>query len=1054
MPQHDIKFQKDDWLVDIKNPGQPGRYTGQHKEMGTSLFLQLEYGPQESRFRPLNQLQRVQTRQTARTLLEKRLMGRAEDLRRLITFEKLKGTLDEVIYSMEAAQIDFLPYQFKPVLKFNQSRTQRLLLADEVGLGKTIESGLIWLEMQARSDAKRLLVVCKKTLCFNWAEELRSKFGIDTIEGGFNEISNELKKLKADGPNHSFAVIISYDALRADRKEWEYITTGDDSGVAETISPKGKLLRELKEWHDHFKEPPFDLTIFDEAAMMKNPAAMRTRTGGILADASSGALAVTATPLMVGRKDLQTLLKLVDVDVFDDQYTFNTLLEENQPAVRLANALASIPVQVEEAKLELKAIEKSRFIGNSPLIPKLKEELDKIKSEQHEKRLQHTVIAQGYAEKLNVLGSFMTRTRRVQVQELRTEREPVILTVFMTDEERKFYWAVIEHVRNEAAKNDQALHVFQQIGIQMRCASCIPALANEMRSKNIRHDDGLLDEVLDVDVNTSLSSNDTPGVFDEKDFQSLLTYNFEKNDTKFKAFEAFVDDLPSGEKIVLFAYYRGTLSYLSHRLEAKGKRCSMIHGGIGSDDRKTEIEQFRDDPEIQFLLSSEVGSEGLNLQFARILVNYDLPWNPMKVEQRIGRLDRVGQESEKINIIHFKTKDTIEERLYDRLHQRLELFKNSVGDLADVLGQEIQKLTAELISTPLSESEMNAKLEQAGIATANKLELIRELENESEGLLAFSDYLQSKIRDDLQQERYLTPDELESYISDFFQTHYQGTEIQHASPVNGCLTIRLSQHARQSLDDFIGRDTTQRSKAVRGSKFTVSFRRSIIKALDAKTKRQVAFINHLSPLVQWITEERKAGKDEFIPTSATQLSTNQIPPGVWLFYIEHWQFKGIQESSRLAYVAARIGDDSAVTGSEAEVIARNAMRYGNSWYDATFDTNDALCYADILSEVINEQRDIAYQDFKNENITTADFRKRRIEAQRDRMVQSISDTLSGLVENKRKDSIIRATEGRLTKTQDRFERKLSELSDISDPDISFSEVALGICLVTSASIES
>ena len=90
--------------------------------------------------------------------------GRPDDLRRRMTFEKLKGSLSEFIYSMDAAEIDFLEYQFKPVLKFVESPNERLLLADEVGLGKTIEAALIWLELQARRDARRLLVVCPKML--------------------------------------------------------------------------------------------------------------------------------------------------------------------------------------------------------------------------------------------------------------------------------------------------------------------------------------------------------------------------------------------------------------------------------------------------------------------------------------------------------------------------------------------------------------------------------------------------------------------------------------------------------------------------------------------------------------------------------------------------------------------------------------------------------------------------------------------------------------------------------------------------------------------------
>src|SRR5690606_2076758 len=121
--------------------------------------------------------------------------GRLRDLQRLLTFEKLKGTLHEVIYSMEAAQIDFYPYQFKPVVKFIDSPAERLVIADEVGLGKTIESMLIWMELVARRQAKRLLIVCPNLLKEKWQTELRTKFTIDARIVGYRDVADVLKDL-------------------------------------------------------------------------------------------------------------------------------------------------------------------------------------------------------------------------------------------------------------------------------------------------------------------------------------------------------------------------------------------------------------------------------------------------------------------------------------------------------------------------------------------------------------------------------------------------------------------------------------------------------------------------------------------------------------------------------------------------------------------------------------------------------------------------------------------------------------------------------------------
>jgi hypothetical protein len=156
-----VPFKPGDWVLDRNNPGQPGQYTGNWRRSGPHILVQLSYPDGSSNNRPLACLEPMN--QTSTGTLEDRLraghFGKIRDLQRLITYEKLKGVLHEIIYSMEAAQIDFYPYQFKPVLKFINSPTERLIIADEVGLGKTIESALIWIELQARRQAKRLLVV-------------------------------------------------------------------------------------------------------------------------------------------------------------------------------------------------------------------------------------------------------------------------------------------------------------------------------------------------------------------------------------------------------------------------------------------------------------------------------------------------------------------------------------------------------------------------------------------------------------------------------------------------------------------------------------------------------------------------------------------------------------------------------------------------------------------------------------------------------------------------------------------------------------------------------
>ena len=197
----DIQFQPEEWVVDRKKPGQPGQYTGLSRKAGPHLMLQIRYPGGGTSYRPSSCLEPMS--RSPRSISEQLGSGRfggINDLRRLVTYEKLKGTLHEVIYSMDAAQIDFYPYQFKPVLKFINSPTERLIIADEVGLGKTIESALIWMELQARRQAKRLLVVCPKILAQKWREELRTKFLLDARTVDFVDLRQEIDDMRELGP--------------------------------------------------------------------------------------------------------------------------------------------------------------------------------------------------------------------------------------------------------------------------------------------------------------------------------------------------------------------------------------------------------------------------------------------------------------------------------------------------------------------------------------------------------------------------------------------------------------------------------------------------------------------------------------------------------------------------------------------------------------------------------------------------------------------------------------------------------------------------------------
>jgi len=240
----------------------------------------------------------------------------------------------------------------------------------------------------------------------------------------------------------------------------------------------------------------------------------------------------------------------------------------------------------------------------------------------------------------------------------RVVRRPWVLQVNLSPEERQLYKNLSDRIRSIARREHPGTSgEFILISRQRQLASCIPAALAAWRES------GHLDELIWEDLGAELGERDS-GISDVPFDDLAGGHDFEASDSKYKAFsEAIGNHLRNhpDEKIVVFAFFRGTLTYLKRWLEADGIRSALIYGGMGSQvvgnrvvDRKTsEIERFRAPDGPSILLSSEVGSEGIDLQFARMVFNYDLPWNPMRVEQRIGRIDRIGQENDAIIIGHF-----------------------------------------------------------------------------------------------------------------------------------------------------------------------------------------------------------------------------------------------------------------------------------------------------------------------------------------------------------------------------------------------------------------
>ena len=629
---------------------------------------------------PLEQLELVpKTAEGAIDLIQRGIVYPPNSLRKLISHVKLSGRLIDMFYSMENSNTTFFAHQFKPVIKMLNSPTDGLLVADEVGLGKTIEAGLVWTEIAARYQAKRLLVICPKVLCQKWQAELQEKFGLDANIYKADELQNCLENTSIQ--QRGFIAICGMQSVRPRPAEKRTGTSADK--LAEFL--------ERVEEFDH----RLDMLIVDEAHHLRNPSSQTHAIGPLFTKVAAFNMLLSATPINLKNRDLFSLLRLIDKDTFADESSLEEIIYANAPLMAAKDALFE-GKPLEEIYEHVQTASRSQLLSGARSLKKLLYELSQInENELNQKRSEFIYRL----ENVNLLANVVNRTRRRDVEELRVVRKVKPVKLEMNSIEKEVYTKATDAIINHASKNDLPIG-FLTVTPQRMLTSCMPATVQHWRRKADRlgyEDTDNFDEnsVGPLVQALSIVANDFPS-------NEIL----EAKDTKFNGLvnelNEYFSDKPN-EKIIVFSTFRPTLEYLKKRLSQSGISCLMMHGN--TEDRTAAVDQFKNDRSVRVFLSSEVGSEGIDLQFAHCVLNYDLPWNPMRVEQRIGRIDRLGQAAESITVINIFHKDTIDDRIYSKLYDRLKLCETALGGFEDILGEEIQQLTRALFSSKLSPEE-------------------------------------------------------------------------------------------------------------------------------------------------------------------------------------------------------------------------------------------------------------------------------------------------------------------------------------------------------------
>ncbi len=805
------------------------------------------------------------------------------------------------LYSLNSARIDFVPYQFRPALKMIHADEPRILIADSVGVGKTIEAGLIIKELEARADVERVLVICPRPLVAErkWEQEMK-RFDEEFVPVDGPTLRQIISDTDRDGdwPVRFNKIIVPYSILDS------RVYSGEDQKRTHSFG-----LEELD------PEPHFDLVIVDEAHHIRNGSmdkekAFAYKCTKYFCDHADAVVMLTATPLQTSDDDLFTLLNVLRPDVVIDKKTFEMMSRPNVYINKAIHAIRSAEENWQKvATEELIGVQKTQWgesvIAENPLYEDL---LIRLEKENISREDRVTMISD--IESLHSFGSMLNRTRRRDIQDFCVRRSHTISTEF-TDYQRELHDELLSFEKSAlSVLHDSRSVPFMMSTIKRQAASCIFGLAPHIRDIISRRIQQMND-----DPDLEFSAFDT----DEKNTESFsklagrvlqLADNLPEEDPKFEALCTLLQkkNLEKNNKIMLFSTFRHTLAYLNRKLQQAGYRVAQVDGSVKDEDRYLLKERFElpreNQDSIDIMLFTEVGSEGLDYQFCDSMINYDLPWNPMRIEQRIGRIDRRGQKSDVVNIYNMITEETVDADIYYRCLMRIGVFESSIGDCEEILGEIASGIESVITDSSLTEHERQRKLEQIADNEVRKIQELNRLEEEEKELFGF-DLTEFTTSQEIRhaENPWLTQKHLQRLIEHYLQDLVgKGSYILGEGPLK---TIRLSATARGALrDDLrtlpVSRNALRRSwgnyLSGKNPNHPITF-----DSETAANHRDTFFITPMHPLARLAArhfEDRDTVYLKMVYVSS------QIKSGQYPFSVYAWKYTGFNPYTKLMTICS------------------------------------------------------------------------------------------------------------------------------------------------------
>jgi superfamily II DNA or RNA helicase len=812
-------------------------------------------------------------------------------LQLMTRFYQLEHLQNDLV-SLGDARVDVKPHQVGVVHRVVTSYPHRFLLCDDVGLGKTIEAGMILKELRARKQARRTLIIVPPNLLRQWQFELKTKF------------------------NETFSILDATTVrfLKTQGHDSNPFTQFDSVLVSADWVARQK-------WADLAAEVDWDMVIVDEAHHARRRRAGNRSETTQLYDlvrrlaapahfAHRPLLFLTATPMQLDTHELYSLVDLIDPALFPTEDHFERNRTEAPGLNRLVELLRQYGYPPPGHDADEVAAQVATWLGIDIELARkrLKAGPGEIRAVCDELASHHLLSEILIRNRKAVVGGFMPRSAARWEVNLR-------------DDERRALTAVQQYVAdgfNVAERTSDNAIGFVMVVFQKLMASSIRALRESLERRRQRLlqqmvkwgasaselESRIEDESTASEVVGAAGSGYAAEVDELTRLIGLL--NDIKVDSKAEALLAnlsLIFEHDSNAKVLIFTEFRETQRYLADRLSEVGWNVHVFHGQQSALEKDRSVERFREDTGPQVLISTEAGGEGRNFQFCHLLVNYDLPWNPMRVEQRIGRVDRIGQEHV-VQVFNMWVKGTIEERVLDVLERRINIFEETVGGLDPILGDTEKDLRKILRMTDADQEHALSRLE-------------RQLEEEVKAARAAEQQLRDFIMDTKSfsreiaeriagRESPITAEDQERFI-----TALLGDVHTHVGPsTHGERLLTFHDPFTSEYPEFF----------LDGRK-----RRTVFRAEERKDTELVEYFAFGHPIIEAIVErvlspDYPGSNGTFRVVADDDLS----PTRGWLF-VYVITLSGLREESRMLPVF--VTDDGVVSVETGEALVRRACRY-------------------------------------------------------------------------------------------------------------------------------